>query len=137
MALYLDSSAVVKLVVTEPGSAALRRLLRRHQDRVSSALAIVEVMRAVRGHGRAVQDRARKVLARIRLLSIDHAVLDEAAALDAAVVRSLDAIHLASARALGSDLDSVVTYDRRMTDAAAILGLRVRSPGVSLTRLRA
>lgn len=134
MAVYLDSSAIVKLVVAEPGSSALGRFLRHHPERVASALATVEVVRAVRLLGRPANDRAGKVLARIRLLALDQAILQAAAALDPAVLRNLEAIHLASARALGDDLDCVVTYDRRMSDAALALGLPVRSPGVAGAR---
>ncbi len=128
MAVYLDSSALVKLVVEEPESRSLRRFLRRRPVRVSSALARVEVLRAVRAHGREAWIRARRVLARIRLLRLSDDVLDEAAQLDPGVLRSLDAIHLASARALGGDLESVLTYDERMRQAAELLGLDVESP---------
>jgi predicted nucleic acid-binding protein len=128
VALYLDSSALVKLVVTEPESAALRRYLRRRPLRVSSALARVEVPRAVRAHGRAAVARARAVLARLRLLRLDDALLDEAAELDGGVLRSLDAIHLASAATLGTELDAVLTYDRRMTEAARAMGIAVSAP---------
>jgi hypothetical protein len=129
VAVYLDSSALVKLVVAEPESGALRRFLRRHPRRISSALARVEVPRAVRFQGARAVDRATKVLARIGLVRIDDALLDAAAALDPRVLRSLDAIHLASAQAVGDDLDCVVTYDRRMSEAAGALTLPVRSPG--------
>jgi predicted nucleic acid-binding protein len=128
-AVYLDSSALVKLVVAESESEALQRFLRNRRIRVTSSLAKVEVRRAVRFQGKPADDRVTKVLARIRLLTIDNALLDAAAALDAAVLRSLDAIHLASAMELGDDLDCVVTYDRRMSDAASVLGLVVRAPG--------
>jgi uncharacterized protein len=128
-AVYLDSSALVKLVVAESESDALQRFLRNRRIRVTSSLAKVEVRRAVRFQGKPADDRVTKVLARIRLLTIDNALLDAAAALDAAVLRSLDAIHLASAMELGDDLDCVVTYDRRMSDAASALGLVVRAPG--------
>jgi predicted nucleic acid-binding protein len=129
MAVYLDSSALVKLVVAERESEALRRFIRRSPDRISSALARVEVLWAVRMQDAPITERARRVLARIRLLRLDDALLDAAAALDPTVLRSLDAIHLASAQAVGSDLDCVITYDRRMSDAAGELGLHVRSPG--------
>jgi predicted nucleic acid-binding protein len=127
-AVYLDSSALVKLVVAEPESEALQRFLRNRRIRVTSSLAKVEVRRAVRFQGKPADDRVTKVLARIRLLTIDNALLDTAAALDAAVLRSLDAIHLASAMELGDDLDCVVTYDRRMSDAASVLGVVMRAP---------
>ncbi len=128
MAVYLDSSALVKLVVEERESKSLRNFLRRRPLRVSSDLARVEVRRAVRAHGREARVRARRVLARIRLLRLDDAVLDAAARLDPRVLRSLDAIHLASAKALGAELESVVTYDARMRRAAELLGLAVVAP---------
>ena len=129
MAVYLDASALVKLVVAEPESEALRRFLKRRPDRVTSALARVEVLRAVRAQGEAAMKRALRVLARVRLLRVDDGVLEAAASLDPRVLRSLDAIHIASARELGSDLDTLVTYDRRMSEATLMLGMSVRAPG--------
>lgn len=128
MVIYLDSSAIVKLVVREAESAALRRFLRRRPTRVSSALARVEVVRAVRLQGPEAQARAHAVLARIRLLRIDDDVLSLAAILEPALLRSLDAIHLASARVFGAELGGVVTYDVRMRDAAELLGVPVFEP---------
>ncbi len=128
MAVYLDSSALVKLVVREVDSAALRRYLRRQTRRVSCALARVEVVRAVRPHGPEAVARARAVLQRIDLLQLDDSLLDAAAALDAVVLRSLDAIHLAAARELRGELSAIVTYDARMAKAAAALGLHVAAP---------
>ena len=125
---YLDSSALVKLVVREAESAALRRFLRRHPDRVSCGLARTEVPRAVRHLGPPALRRARQLLRRVHLIRLDDAVLDVAALLDPGIVRSLDAIHLAAAVQLVSSLDSVVTYDRRMAEAAALLGIAVSSP---------
>jgi uncharacterized protein len=129
MAVYLDSSAIVKLVVAEPESGALRKFLRNHPDRISSGLASVEVLRAIRFQGSAAETRAHAVLARIRLLRVDDTILSAAAALDPGVLRSLDALHLASAQALGDDLELVVTYDRRMHDAARLIDLPRCSPG--------
>lgn len=128
-AVYLDSSALVKLVVLEPESSSLADHLRRRRDRVSCALARVEVVRAVRAHGRPAINRAQALLARTSLLRLDDALLDEAAALDGgATLRSLDAVHLAAARALGDGFAEVVTYDDRMAEAARQLGLRVVAP---------
>lgn len=128
MAVYLDSSALVKLVVREVDSAALRRYLRRQTRRVSCALARVEVVRAVRPHGPEAVARARAVLQRIDLLQLDDSLLDAAAALDAVMLRSLDAIHVAAARELRGELSAIVTYDARMAKAAAALGLHVAAP---------
>jgi hypothetical protein len=125
---YLDSSALVKLVVAEPHSAALRRRLRGEPDRVSCALARVEVVRAVRPHGPAAIVRARNLLRRLDLVRIDDDLLDAAASLDGGVLRSLDAIHLAAAQLLGDELTSLITYDERMMVAAGTLGLTVSAP---------
>jgi uncharacterized protein len=127
-AVYLDSSALVKLVIREPESSALRRYLRRRPRRVSCTLARVEVVRAVRPQGEAALTRARRVLGRLNLLRLDDPLLDAAAQLDGPTLRSLDAIHLAAAQTLGTDLANVVTYDVRMIGAATGLGLRVASP---------
>lgn len=127
-AVYLDSSAIVKLVVAEPESAALRTFLRRRRPLVSSALARTEVTRAVLGEGESAIARARAVLDRIDLVRINDRLLEAAGELRPAEVRSLDAIHLATARELGSDLGRLVTYDERMSDAARLLGLTTAAP---------
>jgi predicted nucleic acid-binding protein len=129
MAIYLDASALVKLVVEERESPALRRFLAKHPERVTSALSRVEVPRAVRNQGKAAQQRAKRVLSRVRLLHLDDELLDDAARLDPVVLRSLDAIHIASARALGKDLEGVVTYDGRMSDALKALSMSAHAPG--------
>jgi predicted nucleic acid-binding protein len=95
---YLDSSAIVKLIIAEPESAALRRYLRRHTARASCSLAKVEVTRAVHPHGAAALTRARQVLRRVDLVQLDDELLDDATTLEAGILRSLDAIHLAAAR---------------------------------------
>jgi predicted nucleic acid-binding protein len=125
---YLDSSALVKLVIAEPESTALRRYLRQEPGRASCELARVEVVRAVRSHGAAATTRARQLLRRLDLIQLDDELLDGAAALDAGVLRSLDAIHLAAARTLGDELTAVITYDERMAAAAGVLGLVAVSP---------
>lgn len=126
---YLDSSAIVKLVVTEAESGALRRYLVKHREHVSSALARVEVCRAVRrtDASEAMSRRAEQVLARIGLVALDEPLLHDAAALSPTGLRSLDAVHLATALSLDG-LDVVVTYDRRLDAAASEAGLAVESP---------
>jgi uncharacterized protein len=129
--LYLDSSALVKLVQRERESAMLRRFLRRHDDdgRVTSALARVEVVRAVAPGGPSAIAHGRRVLARIEQVNIDSTLLDAAAVLaPGSLLRSLDAIHLAAALTIGADLRAVVTYDERMQVAAADLGLVTEAP---------
>ena len=127
-ATYLDSSAIVKLVVEEPESIALKRHLRRRTPLVSSALARTEVVRAMLLEGDAALARARAVLSRIDIIRVSDRVLNAAGVLLPSEVRSLDAIHLESARQLGTDLGQVVTYDDRMIAAAHRLGLSTKSP---------
>ncbi len=127
-ATYLDSSALVKLAVREPESAALRRSLARRRPLVSSALARTEVVRALLPLGPDAVRRGREVLARVDLLRINDRVLDAAGQLAPPELRSLDAIHLASAEQFGSDLWAFVTYDERLAAAAAARGLRVIGP---------
>ncbi|MBI2705085.1 MAG: type II toxin-antitoxin system VapC family toxin [Actinobacteria bacterium] len=125
---YLDSSAIVKLVVREPESAALRAHLRRRRPVVSSALARTEVIRALLPMGEPAVQRGHDVLGRLDLVRIGDRILRAAGELQPVELRSLDAIHLASARQFGSELRHVVTYDRRMIDAANSLGLKTASP---------
>lgn len=125
---YLDSSAIVKLVVREPETAALRRFLRRRRTLVSSALARAEVLRAVMGHGEAAQKTAESVLARLELLRINDRVLLAAGRLPPAGLRTLDAIHLASALTLSDNLTHIVCYDDQLTGAATECGLAAAAP---------
>jgi predicted nucleic acid-binding protein len=129
--LYLDSSALVKLVKQERESNALRRYLRRHvaDGRVTSTLARVEVVRAVDGGGPAAVTQAWRQLARVDQIDLDQELLDEAATLaPGSVLRTLDSIHLASARSIGSELRTVITYDMRMQAAATALGIGFEAP---------
>jgi predicted nucleic acid-binding protein len=128
--LYLDSSALVKLVVLEPESTALTDLLRRRPDRVTSAIALTEVPRALRraGFGARERRRAHEVLARVGLLEVDRRVLASAAVLDPPVLRTLDAIHVATALTIREELDGLVTYDVRLAAAAERARLEVLAP---------
>jgi predicted nucleic acid-binding protein len=125
---YLDSSALVKLVVEEPESRALRTYLRREAERLSCGLARTEVLRAVRPLGPAAVEKARRLLRSIDLVRLDDTLLDAAGMLEPLTVRSLDAIHLAAVQLVAPMLGAVVTYDRRMADAAARLGFPVTAP---------
>ena len=129
MAHYLDTSALVKLVVAEPETAALRAWLSdANRDPVASDVARTELLRAVR---RAAPDRvlqARAVLDSITLTAVPTPLFEEAGRLDPTALRSLDAIHLAAALDLGDDLDSMVTYDDRLAEAARSNGIAVTAP---------
>lgn len=128
--LYFDSSALVKLISREAETPSLFGILESGPGVVSSALARVEVTRAVaRAGGRAaLRERASEVLSRVALVAIDDAILNAAAELGSADLRSLDAIHLATALALGPELESLVSYDLRLNTAAEAVGLQVLSP---------
>ena len=125
---YLDSSAIVKLVIDEPQSGALHRYLRRRGPLMSSALARTEVLRALLEEGDAGLVRGRDVLRRVDLIRVNDRALSAAGTLLPNDIRSLDAIHLATAVHLGDDVRQIVTYDDRMTSAAAGLGLRTAAP---------
>ena len=124
---YLDTSAFIKLVRSEPESAALRREL-AGRELLSSALLVVEGRRAARRYGELAARRARAGLTAVTLLPLDHGILDAAAELDPAELRSLDALHLATALSLGEDLDRLYCYDTRLAGAAQALGIEVSQP---------
>lgn len=128
MVTYLDSSALVKLAVREPESLALRRYLRRKQPLVSSALARTEVLRALLPAGDEAMSRGRAVLQRIDLVRVNDRILNAAGVLRPPELRSLDAIHLATAQELGDQLGALVTYDERMVAVAKQLGYRIVQP---------
>jgi len=129
VAFYVDTSALVKLVVAETETPALRAWLAElGRELVACDLARTELMRAVR---RVLPDRvlqARGVLDALTLLQVTPAVFEDAGRLDPSGLRSLDAIHLASALSLGDDLDGLITYDDRLANAAVSLGIAVLAP---------
>jgi len=128
---YADSSALVKLVLSEPESAALSRFLKGRGRTLTSRLATVEVSRAVvRSAGKSPQQAS--VLAslweRVDIAELDPRISVVAAGLEPVGLRSLDAIHLASALAIVDELDAFITYDVRLADAARAHGLTVLAP---------
>jgi predicted nucleic acid-binding protein len=126
---YLDTSAAVKLLMTEQESPALREWLSERPVRASAALLRVELIRVVRRAGLPrLLPEARRLLAGVHLVRLDDALLDQAAGLDPTELRSLDSIHLAAAASLGDDLAAVVSYDDRLLAAAASLGLPTATP---------
>lgn len=128
-AAYLDTSAFVKLLVTEPESAALQARLQRWPDRASATLLRTETVRALRRSGNdALIGKARRLFGGIVLLRIDEPLLDRAGDLGSAELRLLDAVHLAAALSMGPDLGVVLTYDVRLREAAVAQGLSVDSP---------
>ena len=128
--IYIDSSALVKLIARERESAALLGFLPAWPKRISSVLARVELFRAIRRScGRTSElRRAERVLSGLTLIRIDDDILRVAARLDPPDIRSLDAIHLATALSLQAELAGMITYDARMTDGAGMCGLTVFAP---------
>lgn len=128
-AAYLDTSALLKLVVSEPESAALKRFLGRWPERVSATLVRTECARALRRAGYDSQvGPARRLFGTMRLIRLDEPLLDRASELEPREMRTLDALHLAAALTLGSDLGVLVTYDERLAIAARRSGLTTESP---------
>lgn len=126
---YLDSSALVKLVIDEPETLALREFLGAYPDRLSSVVGSVETLRIARRVGGSdALDRAQTLLEAIELVRLRDSTLTDAARLDPIELRSLDAIHLATALSLTPDLAGMVVYDRRLADAARAAGLTVWAP---------
>lgn len=130
--IYLDSSALVKRVREELESAALARWLAEQDDQIaiSSSLVRVEVVRAVTADGPEVIARARKIFQELNHVQLTYGLLDVAANLTFPL-RSLDAIHLASAMRAGRELTAFVAYDRRLLAAAKDAGLPTVAPGAS------
>ena len=130
MRIYLDTSALVKLVVAEGESQALKHFLGAHADDslFSAALARTELIRAVAPNGAPAIADARDLLNRLDTVTLTRQLLDDAGTLLPLRLRSLDAIHLAAAQRAGDSLRAVVTYDTRMLSAAADLGISTASP---------
>ena len=128
--IYLDSAAVVKLAHAEPESQALRDWLDQHAEIgwVSSALVEVESFRALARHAPEAVVRLHPVLDIIDLVDLDPGIRILAQAISPATVRSLDAIHLATALHIRAQLTAFVTYDKRLADAATFAGLTVDMP---------
>ena len=128
-AAYLDTSAFVKLIVREPESAALQRFLQGWPERASALLLRTEAIRALRRSGHDAElGLARRLLGSLRMIRLDEPLMDRAGELDPREMRSLDAVHLASALAMGSDLGVLIAYDERLIVAARQRGVPVSSP---------
>lgn len=129
---YLDASAIVKLVKAERESDALISSLVQWPDRVTVAMARVEVHRALSriGASRAEHTRADAVLEGLVLIRVDDAILVRAASFKDRHLRTIDAIHLATALTMGDDPEVFFTYDARLARAAERLRLPVAHPGV-------
>ncbi len=127
-AAYVDSSALVKLVIPEPESDALRTELARWESHATSAIARVEVVRACARVDERARPIAEHLIAALDLIAVDDELLEEAARVAPKALRSLDAIHLASAVLVGTALGVVLAYDERLLEAAQAAGLPVAAP---------
>ena len=130
MRLYMDTSALVKLVVAEEESQRLTDfLIERAEDTLfSAALARTELIRAVAPNGTQAITDARNLLMTLDTVVLTRQLLDDAGTLGPTSLRSLDAIHLVAAQRAGDTLRAVVTYDTRMLAAAEDLGIATASP---------
>lgn len=127
--IYLDSSAIVKLAHQEAETNALREWLAKNpQPLVASALARTETARALARSEPAALPVLRSVLALLHQRPLTDTILDSAAVLPGPTLRSLDAIHLATAEDLRAVLTWFVAYDKRLADAARTCGLPVVIP---------
>lgn len=124
---YADASALVKLVLIEPESAAVHRWFTEAPRIATSRIGVVETIRASSRRDHDVTHRDR-VLDDVEIIDLDSAIAQVAAAIGRPLLRTLDAIHLATALALVPDLDAFVTYDDRLAEAARALGLPVVRP---------
>lgn len=130
MQLYLDTSALVKLIVIEDETPALRSYLRKYSDdvRFTAALSRTELLRAVRRSGSyELTAHARRVLGRLDMVALTNRLLDEAGSIGPPELRTLDAIHLAAAHTAPA-LRGFITYDRRLAASAEAVGIVVAAP---------
>ena len=126
---YLETSAATKLVLLERGSAALRRWIAPRSSVVfSSDLLRTELLRVARRSSPDDVRQARELLESMPLSGMSTELFERAALFEPRQMRSLDALHLAAALDAGQDLDGIVTYDARLAEAAASLGIPVISP---------
>lgn len=127
---YADTSAVIKLLVEETHSKAFAAFYDSHADAewVSSALLRIELTRAVSRAMPTLLPDARDLLLAFSYIVIDDDIVEAAMNEPDRMLRSLDAIHLATARLLGPDIDALASYDDRLTAAARDAGLQTIAP---------
>jgi predicted nucleic acid-binding protein len=128
--IYFDTSALAKLVITEDETRALQNWLGGFPDaiRMSSSLIRLEMTRTVLRRNPGAIFHARRVVSEVRRITLTNEVLDVAAQVQPSGLRSLDAIHLASALKVYDQLIAFVTYDQRLLAAATAMGLPAISP---------
>ena len=127
MALYVDSSAFLKLLVDETESDALEAYT-RGTALVTSVITLIELDRSIRRNKSGLQISIGDLFEGVEIRGLDDAVVASAGTLEPVSLRSLDAIHLASALDLRTELDGFVTYDARLAEAARAHRLPVVAP---------
>ncbi len=129
MAYYVDTSAFLKLVVEEAGSEAMRSWSETcDSDLFACDLLRTEALRAARRHSSDAHAETRRRLDLLTIVAVTADVFERAAELDPAIMRTLDAVHLAAALGVGDELEGIVTYDERLAEAAALHGVNVVTP---------
>jgi predicted nucleic acid-binding protein len=132
VAFYVDTSAFLKLVVREQHSEALQVWAAGHDGELfSSDLLTTEALRTARRHSTAALGETRRRLDALTIVRLGADVFERAAELDPGILRTLDALHLAAALLVGDELEAIVTYDRRLADAAGLHGVQVLAPGAA------
>jgi len=125
---YLDASALTKLIIEEPETAVLQDVIRGH-GLLSSRVAVVEVTKAVTRYDPDAEPFA--FFARVTFLELDADLATAAGATGGPGLRALDAIHVATALILQSEIERFITYDARQSEAARAAGLHVIAPGLA------
>lgn len=128
--IYLDTSALVKLVVEQAETGALRRFVGQADPRtlITSALSRAELLRAAQRRDEPTVRKAREVLDGVAEITITEGLLDSAGSLQPSTLRTLDAIHLATAMELGAELTVLVAYDARLLAAARGASVPILTP---------
>ena len=125
---YLDASALAKLLILEVDSTAMVRWYVETERALTSRIGLIETRRAVARLAVPISsDLVDRTLASVEIVELDQSIADRAAAMGPVALRTLDAIHLATALELGS-IDAFVTYDDRLAEAARGIGLPVVRP---------
>ena len=127
--IYVDSSALVKLVLPEAESSSMIEFAAKFDTLVTSAIGAIEFRRAVKRHYAQQLWAVERVLAEMTILELSHEVRRTAELLEPTILRTLDAIHLASALVIREELEAFVAYDERLLEAARLAGIPTVSPG--------
>lgn len=127
--IYVDSSALVKLVLPEAESSSMIEFTAKFDTLVTSTIGAIEFRRAVKRHYAQQLWAVERVLAEMTILELSHEVRRTAELLEPTILRTLDAIHLASALVIREELEAFVAYDERLLEAARLAGIPTVSPG--------